>query len=124
VEIVKDFRFEAAHWLPNFPDGHKCRRLHGHSFLIEVHVTGPVDPHTGIVMDFGDVKTLVSPLVDRLDHYCLNELGQAWADPLMTNPTSENLARWFWRELVGVLPGLSLIVVHETCTSRCRYLGD
>lgn len=124
MELYKRFRFEAAHWLPNFPEGHKCRRLHGHSFEVEVVVAGPVHPHTGVVLDFGDLKQVAGPLIDRLDHHCLNHLGEAWGDPLLQNPTSENMARWFWRELVGHLPGLVAIEVQETCTSRCIYRGD
>jgi 6-pyruvoyltetrahydropterin/6-carboxytetrahydropterin synthase len=123
MQIVKTFRFEAAHWLPHFPDGHKCRRLHGHSFEVEVVVAGPVDEHTGVVMDFGELKRVVSPLIDRLDHYCLNELGAQLNDPLLSNPTSENVARWFWRELKPLLPLLDEVIVHETCTSRCMYRG-
>jgi 6-pyruvoyltetrahydropterin/6-carboxytetrahydropterin synthase len=123
MQIVKAFRFEAAHWLPHFPDGHKCRRLHGHSFEVEVVVAGPVDEHTGVVMDFGELKRVVSPLIDRLDHYCLNELGAQLNDLLLSNPTSENVARWFWRELKPLLPLLDEVIVHETCTSRCMYRG-
>lgn len=123
MQIVKTFRFEAAHWLPHFPDGHKCRRLHGHSFEVEVVVAGPVDEHTGVVMDFGELKRVVNPLIDRLDHYCLNELGAKLSDPLLSNPTSENVARWFWRELKPLLPLLDEVIVHETCTSRCMYRG-
>jgi 6-pyruvoyltetrahydropterin/6-carboxytetrahydropterin synthase len=124
VEVCKKFRFEAAHWLPGFPEGHKCRRLHGHSFEVEVYVAGPVDAHTGIVMDYGDIKKLVGPLVEQLDHYCLNDVGNTLNDPLLQNPTSENLARWFYREVKELIPQLSHIVVHETCTSLCIYRGQ
>ena len=118
MEIFKDFTFEAAHRLPNVPAGHKCARLHGHSFRVRVVIDGPVDAHTGWVMDFGDVKAAVRPLVERLDHHYLNEI------PGLENPTSEVLARWLWVKLAPVLPGLSEIVVRETCTSGCRYRGD
>ena len=74
VELVKDFRFEAAHFLPNVPEGHKCRRTHGHSFRGEIAVRGPLDPHLGWVMDFADLRGAVEPLVKRLDHYLLNEI--------------------------------------------------
>lgn len=122
--LNKKFRFEAAHWLPGFPEGHKCRRLHGHSFEIEVHVTGEIDPHSGVVIDFGDIKQVVKPLIDQLDHYCLNELGSLLNDPLLSNPTSENLAVWFYQQVKPHLPQLSHIIVHETCTSSCMYAGQ
>lgn len=118
MEIYKEFDFEAAHRLPNVPPGHKCARLHGHSFRIRVYVRGPVHPHTGWVMDFGDIKAAVRPLVERLDHYYLNEVDG------LENPTSENLARWVWRRLKPALPGLSKVVINETCTSGCAYEGE
>lgn len=87
-------------------------------------MAGPVDAHTGIVMDYGDIKKLVGPLVEQLDHYCLNDVGNTLNDPLLQNPTSENLARWFYREVKELIPQLSHIVVHETCTSLCIYRGQ
>jgi 6-pyruvoyltetrahydropterin/6-carboxytetrahydropterin synthase len=117
VELVKDFRFEAAHFLPNVPEGHKCRRTHGHSFRGEVAVRGPIDPRLGWVMDFADLKAAVEPLVHRLDHYLLNDI------PGLENPTSEILAVWIWRELAGQLPLLTRVTIEETCTSRCHYFG-
>ena len=74
VELAKGFNFEAAHYLPNVPEGHKCRRMHGHSFRGEVAVRGPIDPHLGWVIDFADLKKAVDPLVAQLDHYLLNEI--------------------------------------------------
>ncbi len=118
MEIFKEFRIEAAHRLPNVPDGHKCSRLHGHSFRIAVHVTGEVGADTGWVRDFADVAAAFGPLFDQLDHRYLNEV------PGLENPTSEHLARWVWERLEGPLPGLSRIVVHETCTSGCEYRGS
>ncbi len=117
VELVKDFRFEAAHWLPNVPEGHKCRRMHGHSFRGEVAVRGEVDPHTGWLMDFADLKRAVDPIVARLDHYLLNEIEG------LENPTSESLAVWIWTRLAPAIPMLSHITIEETCTSRCHYFG-
>lgn len=121
VIISKTFRFEAAHWLPGVPEGHKCRRLHGHSFVVDVRVYGEADPITGMVMDFGDIKKAVKPYIDKLDHWCLNEVGERDQDPLLMNPTSENLAKWFFQELNDSIPGLYSIIVHETCTSQCEY---
>jgi len=118
MEIFKEFSIEAAHWLPNVPEGHKCRRMHGHSFQIQVHVEGPVDLQLGWVMDFAEIKAAFAPIEERIDHYCLNEV------PGLENPTSENLARWIWRELGPALPLLSKVSVRETCTSGCVYRGD
>jgi len=118
VEIFKAFTLESAHRLPNVPAGHKCARVHGHSFRVEVHVQGPVDPHLGWVMDFADVKAAFEPLYQQLDHHYLNDV------PGLENPTSENLARWIWQRLRPALPQLSAIVVHETCTSGARYTGN
>jgi 6-pyruvoyltetrahydropterin/6-carboxytetrahydropterin synthase len=118
MEIFKAFTIEAAHRLPNVPAGHKCARLHGHSFRVEVHVSGEIDARTGWVMDFADIKAAFDPLFARLDHNYLNEI------PGLENPTSEVLARWIWRELKPKLPGLSKLVVHETCTAGCVYSGE
>ncbi len=118
MDIFKAIRFEAAHLLPNVPEGHKCGRLHGHSFEIEIHVSGDVDAKTGWVMDFSDLKAAFRPTYERLDHHYLNEI------PGLENPTSENLAKWIWQELKPNLGQLTKIVVRETCTSGCVYLGD
>lgn len=118
AEIYREFTFEAAHRLPNVPEGHKCSRLHGHSYRVEVHVTGAVGDDTGWVQDFGDIKAAFKPLEDQLDHNYLNEI------PGLENPTSEILAKWIWTRLVSVLPNLSAIQVRETCTSGCIYRGE
>ena len=117
MEIYKAFTIEAAHRLPNLPESHKCYRLHGHSFKIEVHVTGEVDQNTGWIMDFADISAAFKPLFERLDHHYLNEIEG------LENPTSENLARWIWRQLKPALPLLSSVVVQETCTAGCVYEG-
>ncbi|HEX8868839.1 MAG TPA: 6-carboxytetrahydropterin synthase QueD [Lentzea sp.] len=117
MEIFREFTFEAAHRLPNVPEGHKCARLHGHSYRVEVHVSGDVDTRAGWVMDFGDLKKAFVPIDAELDHRYLNDV------PGLENPTSENLARWIWDRLIDELP-LSKIVVRETCTSGCVYRGD
>jgi len=118
LEIFKAFTLESAHRLPNVPAGHKCARVHGHSFRVELHVSGPVDEHLGWVMDFADVKAAFDPLYRQLDHHYLNDV------PGLENPTSENLAKWIWQRLQPVLPQLSAVVVHETCTSGARYTGE
>lgn len=117
MDIFKIFTIEAAHRLPNVPSGHKCAQLHGHSFRVEIHVAGDLDPQTGWVMDFADMKAVFQPIYDRLDHHYLNDI------PGLENPTSEMLAQWIWRQLKPGLPLLAEIVVHETCTSGCRYRG-
>ncbi|MGW5051350.1 6-carboxytetrahydropterin synthase QueD [Actinokineospora sp. NPDC004072] len=117
IEIFREFTFEAAHRLPNVPDGHKCARLHGHSYRVVVHVTGPVDAERGWVMDFGDVKQAFEPIRAQLDHYYLNEIDG------LGNPTSEVLAQWIWDRLHPSLPALSAVTVRETCTSGCTYRG-
>ena len=117
MDIFKSFTLEAAHRLPNVPAGHKCARVHGLSFRVELHVSGDVGADTGWVMDFGDIKAAFKPLYDQLDHHYLNDIAG------LENPTSENLAIWIWDKLQPALPGLSAVVVHETCTSGCRYTG-
>jgi 6-pyruvoyltetrahydropterin/6-carboxytetrahydropterin synthase len=118
MEIFKEFTFESAHRLPNVPPGHKCARLHGHSFRCEVHVRGDVGRDTGWVIDFADIKSAFEPLHKVLDHNFLNEIEG------LSNPTSENLARWIWARLSPSLPDLAAIVVRETCTSGCIYRGE
>jgi 6-pyruvoyltetrahydropterin/6-carboxytetrahydropterin synthase len=117
VDIFKVFHIEAAHRLPNVPAGHKCARLHGHSFRVEVHVRGDLDPALGWVMDFADLKREFQSVFDRLDHRYLNDV------PGLENPTSERLAEWIWAALKPSLPLLHKIVVHETCTAGCSYSG-
>jgi|TARA_R110000772_G_scaffold131761_9_gene240263 6-pyruvoyltetrahydropterin/6-carboxytetrahydropterin synthase len=118
VEIYKDFTFEAAHLLPNVPQGHKCGRLHGHSFLIRLYIAGDIDPHTGWLMDFSDIKQIFKPIYEQLDHNYLNDI------PGLENPTSENLAIWIWQQLKPILSALSQVEVRETCTSGCIYRGE
>ena len=117
MEIYKEFSFEAAHLLPHLPDGHKCKRLHGHSFRVQVHVSGELHGELGWVMDFGEIRQRVQPVIDQLDHYFLNDIAG------LENPTSENLARWLWEKLHPLLPQLSKLVIKETCTSGCVYTG-
>jgi 6-pyruvoyltetrahydropterin/6-carboxytetrahydropterin synthase len=118
VELIREYRFEAAHRLPNVPPGHKCARLHGHSFRIELTVRGPVDPEMGWLFDFDALDDVMRPSLDLLDHHYLNEV------PGLDNPTSENLARWLWQRLAAGLSGLVAVMVAETCDARCIYRGD
>jgi 6-pyruvoyltetrahydropterin/6-carboxytetrahydropterin synthase len=118
VRIFKEFTLESAHRLPEVPPEHKCARIHGHSFHVAVHVSGPVDPRLGWVVDFAEISRAFAPLHDALDHRYLNEVEG------LENPTSEHLARWIWTRLKPELPGLARIVVRETCTSGCVYEGE
>lgn len=118
MELRKTFQFEAAHLLPLLPRTHKCRRLHGHSFAVEIVVTGRRDPKLGWVMDYADISAAFKPIWEKLDHFYLNEIRG------LENPTSENLAVWIWKRLKPKLPMLSEVVVAETCQSRCVYRGD
>src|SRR4029077_18070743 len=117
LELRKTFQFEAAHLLPRLPENHKCRRLHGHSFKVEIAVRGPLEPRLGWVMDYADLSAAFQPLWTQLDHFYLNEI------PGLANPTSENIALWIRERLHPVLPGLAEVVVAETCTARCAYRG-
>lgn len=117
VRLAKSFTFEAAHFLPTFPEGHKCRRMHGHSFRIEVVVEGDVDSAKGYLVDYGDIKAAIAPIRAALDHRLLNDIDG------LSNPTSEMIAAWIWSRLEESLPLLSEVIVHETCTSRCHYTG-
>jgi 6-pyruvoyltetrahydropterin/6-carboxytetrahydropterin synthase len=117
MEIFREFTFEAAHRLPQVPVGHKCARLHGHSYRIQIHVKGPVGAASGWVIDFHEIKDAFAPLHEQLDHHYLNEVEG------LDNPTSENLAQWIWDHLAGTLL-LSQVVVRETCTSGCIYRGN
>jgi len=118
IELRKTFQFEAAHLLPRLPRTHKCRRLHGHSFKVEIAVFGDCDPRLGWLVDYADLSTAFKPIWQKLDHYYLNDI------PGLENPTSENLAVWIWRRLQRRLPLLTEVVVAETCQSRCVYRGE
>ena len=118
MQIYKDFSIEAAHRLPNVPEGRKCARLHGHSFQVRISVEGPVGEQSGWVMDFGDIKAAFAPIYAQLDHHYLNDIEG------LENPTSENLAAWIWQKLKPALPQLSSVRVKETCTSGCIYRGQ
>jgi 6-pyruvoyltetrahydropterin/6-carboxytetrahydropterin synthase len=118
VELTKTFRFEAAHRLPRVPADHKCHRMHGHSFAIEVVVEGEVDARMGWLVDYADISSVVEPIVmSELDHRTLNDV------PGLENPTSEQLCEWLWNRIAPRLAGLSSVTVQETCTARCTYRG-
>ena len=117
MEIYKDFSFDAAHRLPNVPTGHKCGRLHGHTFHLRIVISGSVNGDTGWIMDFGHIKTVFQPLYERLDHHYLNDIEG------LENPTSEMLVQWIWQQLKPLLPQLKRLELKENCTSGCIYVG-
>jgi 6-pyruvoyltetrahydropterin/6-carboxytetrahydropterin synthase len=118
MKIVQAFTFEAAHHLPRVPDSHRCKRLHGHSYRVELTLEGPLDPASGFVADFFDVEAAFAPLMARLDHHLLNDV------PGLDNPTAENIAVWIWREVNPALPLLAAVAVYETPNCWALYEGD
>jgi 6-pyruvoyltetrahydropterin/6-carboxytetrahydropterin synthase len=117
TRLERSYRFEAAHFLPKVPPGHKCARMHGHSYQLDVVIEGEIDDR-GWVMDFTDIDEHVAPLVKKLDHQVLNEIEG------LVNPTSELLAVWFWQRIAPTLAGLQEVIISETVTSRCIYRGQ
>ena len=117
VRLTKDFAFEAAQTLPNVPAGHKCGKMHGHSFKLEISVEGEVDPATGWLYDHSCISRSMDPLLEILDHSYLNDI------PGLENPTIENMCLWLWEKLEHQLAGLAEIVIHETPSARCSYMG-
>ena len=117
VELVKEYRFEAAHSLPRVPEGHKCRRVHGHSYKVELEVSGPVNEETGWLIDFGVIDEAWEELFKRFDHQNLNDV------PGLENSTCENIAVYVWRALRPRIPELSAVTVWETYDSKCTYRG-
>ncbi len=117
MEIFKEFTFDAAHFLPNVPDGHKCKNMHGHTYRIRLYCEGPVDPHTGWVVDFAVIKKVWEPIHKMLDHQLLNEV------PGLHNSTAENISIWVWDKLKKDLPQLSKVELWETPSCGVIYCG-
>lgn len=117
MKISQAFRFEAAHRLPGVPETHRCHRLHGHSYRVEVQLEGPVDPHTGFVVDFFDIESAFAGIVGALDHRCLNDVAG------LENPTAENIAVWIWGRLKGAIKPISAVRVYETQDCWAEYDG-
>jgi 6-pyruvoyltetrahydropterin/6-carboxytetrahydropterin synthase len=113
--ITKTFTFDAAHWLPNVPQGHKCGRLHGHTYSVTIAVEGEVDPASGWIVDFGDIKAAFKPIEQRLDHYCLNDVEG------LENPTAEVMARWIHERIRDTLPQVAEVTVCETANTSAVY---
>ncbi len=113
--VRRRFEFEAAHRLPNHPG--KCRDLHGHSYKLTVSVDRPVDPESGIAIDFSDMKKVIRcEVIDLLDHKYMNDL--------IDNPTAEVMSVWIWQRLSETLPGLVEIELHETSKCSVVYRGE
>ena len=115
MRITQAFTFEAAHFLPNVPEGHRCKRMHGHSYRVELTLEGSVDPATGWVVDFFDVEAAFGPLLVQLDHHCLNEIEG------LENPTAEHIALWVWERAKPLLLLLALVRVYETPMCWAEY---
>ncbi|WP_294538534.1 6-carboxytetrahydropterin synthase QueD [uncultured Rhodoblastus sp.] len=115
MTITQAFTFEAAHHLPNVPDTHRCRRLHGHSYRVELRLGGAVEAFSGFVVDFFDVEKIFQPLLERLDHHLLNEIEG------LENPTAENIAWWIYRQVKPDLPPLEAVKVFETPMCWAEY---
>ena len=118
MNVYKTFPIEAARSLPNLPDGHPCKNVHGHSFKITITVCGEVDEHTGFVLDFSNIDAAFKPIHDQIDHTYLNKIDG------LDNPSSENLCKWIWAEIIPSLPGLSQIEIKETDSTGCIYKGE
>lgn len=113
--IFKELTFDAAHFLPNVPEGHKCRNIHGHTYRLKVYITGQIDEHTGWVADFAELKKSVKSVVEEVDHKLLNNIEG------LDNPTCELLAKWLWEKIKPLVAGLKRIELHETPTSGVIY---
>lgn len=115
MRVRRRFGFEAAHLLPRHPG--KCRNLHGHAYELEVTVDLPVEPESGMAIDFSELKKIVrAEVIDRLDHGYVNDL--------MENPTAERMAVWIWGRLQPVLSGLVEVELHETRDCSVVYRGE
>lgn len=115
--ISKQFIFDAAHFLPNVPDGHKCKNIHGHTYHLTVLIDGPLQEKLGWVIDYGDLKKAIAPVIMQVDHQLLNNI------PGLENPTSEMLVVWIWQQIKPVLPLLKRLELYETPTSGVIYEG-
>lgn len=117
MDIFKEFTFDSAHFLPNVPVGHKCRGMHGHTYRLVVYISGELDKELGWVMDFADVKKVIDPIINQVDHKLLNEIEG------LENPTCEFIAIWLWNSIKPELPAMTKIELHETPTSGVVYTG-
>lgn len=118
MEIFREFTFDAAHRLDHLPEGHKCARVHGHTYRLTVFVNGALDPDLGWIVDFAEVKRLTNEVIDTLDHHFLNEVEG------LEQPTTELICVWIWDRLKPKLPGLCRLKLWENQNSGCTYAGE
>jgi 6-pyruvoyltetrahydropterin/6-carboxytetrahydropterin synthase len=117
MEIYKEFSFDSAHFLPNVPEGHKCKNMHGHTYRLRVFIEGNIDPHLGWIMDFKELKDCIGPVIELLDHNLINNIEG------LENPTAENITVWIWNRIRPKLPLLSRVELYETPTTGVLYAG-
>ncbi|MGI8893522.1 MAG: 6-carboxytetrahydropterin synthase QueD [Bacteroidia bacterium] len=118
MEIFKKYYFDSAHYLPNVPENHKCRNMHGHTYKLIVFVKGDTDIDKGWVMDFAELKNAINPIIEIVDHKILNDISG------LENPTCENIAKWLWIKIKEKIPALIRIELHETPTTGVIYQGE
>jgi len=117
MEIFREFTFDAAHHLNHLPPGHKCARVHGHTYRLRVHLQGPIDAKLGWVTDFADIKAHTNAVLEPLDHHLLNEVEG------LNQPTTEHIAIWIWDRLKPRLPNLAKLELWENANSGVIYTG-
>ena len=118
MNIYKIFNIESARSLPNLPDSHPCKNIHGHSFKIKITVSGKINKATGMVLDFNQIDEIFNPIHLLIDHKYLNDIKG------LENPSSENLAIWIWKRLKPKLPTIIEIEIKETSETGCIYKGE
>lgn len=118
MEIFKKYYFDSAHFLPNVPENHKCRNMHGHTYKLIVFISGNIENNNGWVMDFAVLKNTINSIIEIIDHKVLNDISG------LENPTCENIARWLWVKIKVVIPELTRIELHETPTTGVIYNGE
>ncbi|NME70493.1 6-carboxytetrahydropterin synthase QueD [Flammeovirga aprica] len=118
MKIFKSYTFEAAHFLPQMPEGHPCRRIHGHSWKMELHFDGELVLPYEWVIDFHEIDSVVDPIYKILDHNFLNEVEG------LENPTSEVISIWVWNKIKEQLPALCKVVIYETPEAGTEYVGE
>jgi 6-pyruvoyltetrahydropterin/6-carboxytetrahydropterin synthase len=118
MQIFKQFTFDSAHFLPYVPDGHKCKEIHGHTYMLTVYIEGELHWQLGWVMDFADIKKIIEPVINCIDHKFLNKIEG------LENPTCEIIAQWIWNNLKPQIPALIKIELNETPTSGVVYTGN
>ena len=117
MKIFKNFTFDSAHFLPNVPEGHKCKELHGHTYRLTVILESELVKKLDWVVDFAEVKNVINPIIDSIDHKLLNDIEG------LQNPTCEIVAIWLWNKIKDELPQLTKIELSENASSGVIYEG-